>query len=139
MGYEIRLHILIVFSFPIDKENNIKGGSEIAVVDLCKCGNDKFSKYVAEMKKEAEKNPEIRAGFFATDGDTIITKDKYDSWLPMLDPAKCLEYLEEGFEESKKEYEDKCGYRRYELAIFMLEVIVERFPEKHITVLPFGH
>lgn len=136
MGYEIRLHIMEIY--PTDKKD-VRIGTEIASIDLCKLGSGKFSTYVAEQKIVAKEVSELCAGIWDSDGDTLISKDRYDEYLPMLDPKKCLEYMEADFEESRKEYSDKSGYRRFVLAIMMLMVILERFQSDNIKVLPFGH
>lgn len=95
----------------------------IAMVDLSNCGHE------TKMGTLYRRGP--RAYFYGSDGNTIICEDSYGAKLTALDPAKVLKAMEA----------DNKGnsYRRYEMAIPMLQAAIKGFPKKSLRVVLFGH
>lgn len=134
MGYELEMHVGEIS----DGLGKVTGGGKyfmnVATIDLCKCGNSPIGQLVAKAKKKTCKLPKVY--WYGSNGDTRITEDRYNDALRALDPKRVLAAIRKGFEESKQEYSD--GYRRYAMAIALLESTIPRFG-KNLKVAFFGH
>ena len=126
MGYEIRLHLGTKYSS--------LGFSEVAQIDLCKPGNVKFLDLRREGNKIQQKLREI--GIYK--GDVLVFEDAYEEKLQAIGATVFLEALKQDCEESKKEYNGNM-YRRFELALVLLEVFVERFKGENPVVVMYGY
>jgi hypothetical protein len=69
-----------------------------------------------------------------------VNTDTYGDPLVSIPAKKALELLEADFKDSKgpNDY-PKVGYRRLDLAVAMLNVLVKRFDESDLVVIPWGH
>ena len=144
MGYEVRLHIGTTSSFTDLEYDMTHGRSMLGVVqvDLSKPGNDECGKLLSAALKAQKKNladnpdTEPKRGFYASDGDTLITEDAYGDPVSPVDVDALIRALEADLDTT--DYGGK-GYRRFELALSILKVMKDRWPNETLTVLTYGH
>lgn len=80
--------------------------------------------------KEKEESPKkVLSSFY--EGDTLIKADKYSEWLYSLPAQHVLEAI--------KADHAICPYRRYAMAIPLLEQFIEAFKQEDPRVILFGH
>jgi hypothetical protein len=103
----------------------------IATLDLKNAGNGALH---ALTKKRTLETPTVYV--FSDDGNTLITRDRYDAPLSVMTPAEVLSALEKECEASRKA--GAKPYRRFELAIAMIEALLNG-KYCNLTVLGFGH
>ena len=101
----------------------------VATVDLAK----PYGKLAALAYERGEGDPVF---MFASDGNRRLVEDCYGKELVALPAAHVLSIMREELVANKEAY-DGAGYRRYELAIPMLKVLIERF--KNPSVVLYGH
>lgn len=124
MGYDLRLHIGEPSYSERDSGTEKKPTylMQNSMVELCNVDTAFFNK----LTKLAKESP---FGYFYPDGNTKTTQDFYGDKLHFLPAKKVLTLLKQA---NKKEY-----YRRYAMAIALLEVVIKDF--KEVVVMPFGH
>lgn len=69
-------------------------------------------------------------------------EDRYGSPLGAIKLTELLPVLKEEFEKSRADYGTGQGYRRYELAIAMIEVVLDRFAfegKERLVALTWGY
>ena len=108
MGYESRVYVI--------NEGNIDIGygkpicETIATIELGKCGDDLLSVFKTEATQ-----------YIITDGDVVITKDKYGDTLKSADIMDVIDVIEDG------------DYWRTDMLKSMLASIVESYKNKNLT------
>jgi len=110
--------------------------STVAEVDLCVCFNDPVARLVGlshDVEKNEKAGNKARYIYSAFDGDKKVEKDCYNNKMYPIAGVVVLQALKQA---NKKKY-----YRRYDMAIGLLEAAIKGF-EKHgekIIVLFYGH
>ncbi len=123
MGYEIKLHIGTIYKFDHTKRSWFQ---EIAMVDLCKPG---YQSKIFELSTLVEKE---KVYLYASNGNTHIIKDMYDKQLTAINAGVVLSTL--------KEDNQKEPYRRFEIAIALLETMLKDNEWKeNLKVVLFGY
>lgn len=113
MGYETRLYTGQEYPM-VEGFDKVPTVGVIAMVDLSKAGcNTNTGKFLAEARKSDE-----HFAFYAEDGDTLITEDRYGEKLTAVDIAGLVEAME-------KDQAEDYDYRRYALAIPVLRCFLE--------------
>jgi len=122
MGYETRIYISRVDS---DGYCN-----QIAMIDLCKCGDGAFATLV---KKSTPSEPKhyLYVGTDKDGDENKIDTDMYDSPLSCMDATKALEAL--------RIDNLNVAYRRFTIAIALIEKAIDGFGEDDIKIVGFGH
>ena len=104
--------------------------SQIAMVDLCKCGDGAFATLVQKSTPKDHK-------FFIyvgteEDGEEIkVDTDMYGSPLSCMDATDVLFAL--------RTDQDKDHYRRFSMAIALIEQAIDGFGEDGIKIIGYGH
>lgn len=97
---------------------------KIAFIDLCNAYTPAFS--------ELGSYKSSYGAFYGGDGDSLICKDGYGSYMNLIPAKKVLEALEKDYIQAK--------YRRYNMAISLLKSALASFSEsEELFVLLFGH
>lgn len=164
MGYETRIHIVSKYSFAIS-ENYPDSGSELASIDLCKCGDGAVGQLIASAIKKAKSNRKF--GLYARNPDkqreaVELLRDLADNETPFLTGKEMLELsndIEDGYV-TKDCYGDPLGvipiqeflnalekdntkdnYRRYEWAIALMKSIIATSEGElsRLFVVTYGH
>jgi len=135
MGYDLRIH-LVKASSTLPRNYEYKDevlelcyAEELAMVELCGVGEE-IHQYIKTLPK---------SDHMIYDGDTPIIEDKYGSRLRIeKDPMYFNIVLEKAFVDSKR-YSDNgpLGYRRYAMALAILESMMGRFDG--LAILFYGH
>ena len=132
MGYESRLYV--VEKFHLDREVDIANeeksyASIVGMIDLCGC-EEEFLK-IREF-------PETDC-YIYVDGKQCY-EDKYSEPLKEATIDETLALLHKGYANSFKYYSNGYGYRRYQLAISMLEGFkLADMCSDNIVVLHYGY
>jgi hypothetical protein len=125
MGYELRMHIHS--EMPATKEDYLEEGFfhgvEIGRLDLCKIKHGPLW--------DAIQQSDTFGAFFADNGNDIVTKDCYEDKIRRVPGTVVKQALEE---ELEKEY-----YRRFSMALAMLNDILRGWPEEQIFCYFYGH
>lgn len=121
MGYESKLYIVESHKGIVEDENGLWYGRRIAEIDLSKAG----------IPQERFFTEKADCYLYADDGNAKITEDCYGDKLTV-----CTDLP--GFIAWMKEQESKEHYRRWGMAIALLEAIK---PEdwRCVQVLHYGH
>lgn len=126
MGYDLRLHIGDAPFFDGAHDNGSKRSPaylmQIAEVELCVPCNKFYNAIHKEMKKG-------KYAYIYPDGNTKTIEDAYSERLRFVPAKVVLEHLKDA---NKTE-----NYRRYDMAIALLKVVIEKFTAP--VVVPFGH
>lgn len=126
MGYETRLHIGELGNTEWNKENGTKKNPiylmEISQVDLCKCDSTFINDVAMSMRRG-------KYVYFYPDGNTKTIEDSYGDRLKAIPAKTILKHL--------KKANEVENYRRYSMAIALLEVVVETFHNPY--VMTYGH
>lgn len=161
MGYETRIHVVEKYTFALS-DDYPESGSELATMDLCKCGNGAVGRLVGKYIKSAKqsrrkfglyaRNPqrqneavdflrELAEGrddkeainkLAADIEDGYITEDCYGDPLGVIP-------IEE-FVQALKEDNEHEPYRRYQWAIALLESIIGGYNDTtRLFVVTYGH
>lgn len=119
MGYEIKI-------FVGQFNNNHPEGyfSPVAMVDICKPG------YESEVYK-ISKEPGTPCFFYELDGNTKVTEDRYQKRLGVIDLDSVTKSLRQ---DSKRD-----EYRRFKIALDVLESVKSRFKDDEIGCVLFGY
>lgn len=161
MGYELKLHIgTATPSYndePLDGEEltfDQKYGRsiiEIASFDLSGCGYDsrifalKEKAIAAQEATLAEDGGwQISTGVVVDLNEINHREDKYGKPIAAIRLEDVLEALKLDLEDSRSEYADKLGYRRFDVAVALIESIMSRFhahPDGSypLVALTYGH
>lgn len=146
MGYETTIFVCQKFKSP--RRPDYLG--ILAAVDMsCLGSQSKFYKHYADMTKKIKSKKSFYKAPFNLDPcelawhggeEQYVHTDTYGDPLVTIPAAKALELLQQDFEESKgpSDYPE-VGYRRLNVAVAMLEVLVKRFGEMDLVVVPWGH
>jgi hypothetical protein len=155
MGYEVRLilgHTWSQDESPAMMKVNKKYGqtiNEVARVDLS-VADTPINELVHKAQKEAEQRFAETGVRYAIYSDYRTPKgnerklfaDSYGSIIGAIPLAELLPVLKQETEESKKNYRGR-PYRRYQLALAMVEIIIDRFPSQsadgRLVALTWGH
>lgn len=125
MGYEVRMHIHS--EWPLTKEDypeeDFFHGVEIARIDLCKIGHGPLWDVIQQA--------DTFGAFFADNGNDLISKDCYGDRLRRVPGKLVAEALEA---ELAADY-----YRRFSMALAMLNDALKGFGEEKIFCYFFGH
>lgn len=128
MGYEVRMHIHAENGYVIEEEGATHGW-EIARLDLCKIG---YEGPLFQLIRAAQADPNRVCGqFWADDGNTLISVDRYDDKLVRISGKEVLETIRKELKEDP--------YRRLKIALGLLETILESFKEDQIYCYFYGH
>jgi hypothetical protein len=137
MGYEVKMYI-IEKSDQKSHRSGLYWASVIGMVDLCKVGHHgKVSDLI--KKQDAE------VYFYAEDGNTEVTVDRYDEPLRVLDPGVVLAaMMHDHAQDPYRRYAVaipmlRDPYRRYAVAIPMLREAIDAFSKDRLKVLFYGH
>ena len=124
MGYDLTIHVgeVDIYGDP-PTEKNPAYFRIIGTVDLCKVDDG----FYTDMYNSRKLGVPV---YFYPDGDTQTTEDMYGDKLTAVPAIEVLNHL-------KKTFDADDPYRRYEMAIAMLEVVVKRFDSPY--VMQFGH
>lgn len=130
MGYEAKLIIVQKWSNPLSLHvrEGVHMGMEIARLDLPKPGSDSN---ICKMAMDRQKRCREQWGFWGDDGNTVIKRDCYNTPLVGIP-----------IEDFLRELERDCAkdeYRRFHIALDMLQSIKKRFERQSIVVLWYGH
>ena len=132
MGYEVRMKIGNVSSSGFI--------SSIAEVDLCKIGDDRIDQLVQDSQNPEKNISGKPVYFYGADGNTQITEDRYGKRMYPVSAKVVLNT----FKKEMKENKESAEYRRYKMALVLLESVVKNFSKKlnsydHPYVIFFGH
>lgn len=149
MGYEIKLVIgqLTPAAAPESAlaKHELKYGRsliEVARLDLSKIGSGPLGTLIDEAIKDQKVRQgegAAKVGFYAEDGDTLVTEDRYgDPVTPVLLQG-ILEALVQEIEASI--LADETPYRRFVIAQALIEKILDTFHNSasELVALTFGH
>jgi hypothetical protein len=154
MGYETKMYLVEKYSF----HTEIPCGSEIASIDLCKCGGpvgeligraikktgkptfalyprnpDRQEEVVALLRTIRPTDTGLSANGLQKLADDIedgkITTDKYGDYLGVIDPDEMIAALEESLKVD--------DYRRYRWALALLRDVRRDMP--NLVVVTYGH
>lgn len=117
MGYETKIYI--------SRVEDDGYCSQIAMVDLSKCGQGKFATLV---KESTPATPEY---FLLFGDDDKVDKDMYDS------PLSCMSATDALF--ALRQDNERDPYRRFNIAIAMIEQAIDGFSEESIKIIGYGH
>jgi hypothetical protein len=126
MGYEVKLYVAIKHTFCSDNWLEIIGS-----VDLSKPGPSAIGA-LHSGHKDTKTPPTY---FFADDGNTKITEDRYGERISIMPLYAVVEAL-------KKDLEDSNGYRRFKIALGFLEAFQDNSKDwegHELVVVGFGH
>lgn len=141
MGYDLRLHISEHVPYESARSTKTtphhfsKGG--IATLEMCNVGSDVLDA-IDIVSKRHGKYVYIYDMVWNNDrdGDVYLEEkvkdDSYGDTLRIIPAQKLLKILK--IEEAKED-----GYRRFRMAISILESLLKDFAPKYLYVLPFGH
>jgi hypothetical protein len=132
MGYELRMHIHDepdVDYFTSENDPTIRHGIEVAVVDLCKIG---YYGRMVDLIDKARKENKLFGSFYATDGDTMVERDRYNDKLARIPGVDVLRVLREEMGGEEK-------YRRFQIAEATLAAVLDTFEKDRIYCYFFGH
>ena len=150
MGYETTIFVCQTYKAP----NRPDYLGIIAALDMsCLGSQSKFYKHYSSKTTLIKSFSNYKAGKYKTpfqfDPCTLawhgkqekyINEDTYGDPLVAIPAKKALELLKQDFEESKGPLEwPKVGYRRLHAAVALLEVLVKRFSDLDLVVVPWGH
>jgi hypothetical protein len=139
MGYDLRLHISEHVPYESARSTKktphhfSKGG--IATLEMCNVGSDVLDAisivrgkyvYIYDMVWNNDNNGED------VYLEEKVVDDNYGDRLKIIPVQKLLKILK--IEEAKDD-----GYRRFRMAIAILESLLKDFAPKYLYVLPFGH
>jgi hypothetical protein len=124
MGYETKLYFVEKSAHPLNIDDGVAYCNVIATIDLSKAGEGALARLVRNSRP---KEPAVYV--FADDGNTHITRDRYDECLSVMDPADVLAAI-------KKDNAHE-PYRRFAAAIALLEALIPAFED--LKVLGYGH
>lgn len=130
MGYEAKLIIVNKYSpgMSLHAKEGVHVGEEIARLSLSKPGHDSnICKLAMNKQSKARKH----WGFWGDDGNTVIKSDSYDTPLVGIP-------VEDFIRELKKDCAND-DYRRFHIALDLLQSIKARFDRGSIVVLWFGY
>lgn len=154
MGYEIKIFVVKEYSYNTGDRN----GETIAMLDLCKCGGGEFAtlngRSIQEQKSAERKfhlyamNPDrqregvelIRQTFPGDKEkkelsdhleDGTVARDKYGDPLGVIPLDEAIAALQKDYADSK--------YRRFGVAVALLQSIKQHFPNDKILVVTYGH
>ena len=119
MGYELKMYLAT-------KHSHSEYRQVIGTIDLCKLGRGKLADFIQDSKAESED-----VFVYASDGNTRITEDSYGDKLWEVDVEKLLPVMVEA---NKKE-----PYRRFNLAIPMMETLLKDFKEVTPVAIFYGY
>lgn len=158
MGYEIRLHIAQEWGHNTEDYDREFGRSvqELAVVDLSKPGSgtailaliEKAQKLQAELIEATGIRYRLATVARGEDGDNIyVSEDEYGKPLAAI-PLRSVHValLRDYADSIEAGYRD--GYRRFAMAITLIEQVIQRFPEslgkndpegRPLVALAYGH
>ena len=159
MGYELRIHIGTAtpsYNEPLEDEElsfDQKYGRsiiEIASFDLSGCGYDSRIFALKEKAIAAQEDTlaedggwQISTGVVVDNDEFNHREDKYGKPIAAIPLGDVLEALKADFEDSKSDYAG-AGYRRFDIAVTLIESIMSRF-EAHpdgsypLVALTYGH
>jgi hypothetical protein len=122
MGYETKL---IIGKATNQTYNNQTWFHDMATIDLSKCG------YASHICQLDHKNTDLSKiwYFYAEDGNTQITTDRYGAHFKPVPIGVVLDAL--------KQDEENSRYRRYQWAIALLEAMID--DKEGLSVLLYGH
>ena len=98
-----------------------------ALIDLCKCGHDSN---ISNLDFSHKGNKPL-VFWYDSDGNTKITKDKYDNMPKPLLIQTVIEVLEKDIKVDK--------YRRFKWALSLLKEMYKERGREKLEVLFFGH
>lgn len=151
MGYETQLFLVEHFG-PWEFRDEPKGypgdtaletvlachaGQIIASIDLCKVGYDSalYDLFKRDRKKQKKENKWLYVEWHSPPDERPKLMDPYGDPLGLHDPQEVLDAI-------RAENEEDGGYRRFDMAIAMLEVFLAgKFGSnnRHLHVLSWGH
>ena len=142
MGYDLRLyigdHVPYESSNRSTKKNPHYFSTGIATLEMCNVGSDMLDAIHISSKRYG-KYAFIYDFVWNNDrnGEDVyleekVKEDNYGDTLRILPAKKLLKILK--IEEAKDD-----GYRRFRMAIAILESLLKDFDPKYLYVLPFGH
>ena len=123
MGYEVKLYVGENCGDAVRDEKSGAFFSVIGMVDLCKPGRGE----VSDLSEQATGAPVY---LYSDDGNTKLTHDRYDKRLTAVPVADVLAAI--------KAENAGLAYRRYDMAIAMLEAAQHQFGDRLCCVM-FGH
>lgn len=127
MGYEVNMFLGERRRYD-DDDDKRDYFQVVATIDLCKPYSE-----LERLSESAQGDPVY---MYASDGNRRLVEDCYGRSLVALPAAQVLEVMRKEMKANKNDY-DGAGYRRYVMALPMLEVFVERF--KNPCVVLYGH
>ncbi len=127
MGYEVKLYLgELSGSRDADGSSYL---STVASIDLSKPYGNLAA--FTETNKEGD-----RAYLYGSDGNTRMTEDCYGKQLIAVPAPKVLKIMKDEAKKNRTDY-DGNGYRRYNLAIPLLEQFIKEFERP--SVILYGH
>lgn len=124
MGYEVTIHVMQ----PGHRRDELGTyGMDIATVELCKPGHKSAT---CKLCEKPAPDPMAHAYFYGSDGNTVITHDRYEKrlyWTPLADVVDALR------EDAKND-----NYRRFRIALKTMAAVQEEFGDNASCIL-FGH
>ncbi len=133
MGYEIIVAVGKVYDdnfFPTEDSKNQRYFREYASVDLCKPGYD--SSFLMAMEQARENESELKPVYLYApmgDGDTQVTKDRYDAKLYPIPIQDALDAL--------RKDNERDPYRRFKWAVALLESMAD--DTEKLFVISWGY
>lgn len=144
MSYELRLHVGTAHTASPEYDAMTGGRtmSEIAVIDLSGVG---YRSQIHDLVQRAQSDEALErfrlyTPAFDEDRNQIcVYEDHYSKPLPGIALNRVQEALTADLEASKKEYGPE-GYRRFAIAVMLIQAIRARFPDEgDLIAIPFGH
>jgi hypothetical protein len=134
MGYETKMYVAEVHDDFMDwEEGRLAYAQVIGMVDLCKTGY--YSNTGELIRRQTTKEPVVF--FYGTDGNTRVTEDHYGDALGVISIPDMIAAMKADIEADKAAGE--LPYRRFVIALAMLEQIAETFDLSKTFVITFGH
>lgn len=122
MGYEAKMLVGEVSAPFSGDEARGSWFRVIAMLELCKVGSD------LHLAGAVSNRPVF---FYGIDGNTEVTEDDYGKRLTALEVQEVLRDLQNA--------NAKEPYRRFQMAIELLESITDKFPTDRLGVVLYGH
>lgn len=130
MGYDIKMYIgrttIDVPGLGDGDKKNPGYFNPYAMVDLAVVGST-----VCNELQKLKNNSCLHVYFYSPDGNTKVKKDSYDDALKVIPFDKVLEILKKSNRKEK--------YRRFDMAIALMEAMVGKFYKNELGVVLFGH
>ena len=131
MGYEIKLYLGSHSDIRFSDDPPEQYFSIVAWIDLSKPGTSNLTKI--------DKKCYQSVFFYGIDGNTKISFDPYGSSLHAIPAEIVLIALQKDWKNSKCNYKNDYGYRRFYMAIPLLERFIETFQNENPCVVIYGY